>query len=327
MHILKLVRPINLFVIALTMYAMRVYFIPRINIDAFSGSSEPFDFFLLVFSTVLIAAGGNIINDYFDVRADKINKPHKVIIGKYVKPRWAIVLHWTMNFIAFSIACYLSWRYETFWYVFIHLLSINALWFYSMYFKRKFLIGNIIIGGLTALVPILCGIHFLEFIQSQKGTLPSDWSIEIPINTPLHTGWAFGSYFNTFVVLVFAFYAGVLNLIREIIKDIEDVTGDLILRAKTLPIVLGKRKTKRIAIVLLILLLLTSVPFLVDGYFLYEMNFLKAFAPVFLIPIGIVFVIGLLSMKDDKRNLRRADLLLKMLMIIGCSMPFYWYFL
>lgn len=301
---------------------MRVYFIPRIQVNSNQGSSEPFDFFLLVFSTVLIAAAGNIINDYFDVKADKINKPQKVIIGKFIKPRWAIVLHWMMNFVAFAIACYLSWRYETFWYVFIHLLSINVLWFYSMYFKRRFLIGNLMIAGLTALVPILCGIHFLEFIQSQHIDLHNSWTIE----TPLHTGWAFGSYFNTFVVLVFAFYAGTLNLIREIIKDIEDVQGDLILRAKTLPIVLGKRKTKVIASILLVLLLLTSVPFLVDGYFIYKTEFLRAFAPIFLIPVGILFVIGLLSMQAEK-NLRRADLLLKILMAIGCSMPFYWYFL
>lgn len=322
MYFIRLIRPVNLLVIALTMYGMRVYFIPRIHMSHAQENSEPLDFFLLVFSTVLIAAAGNIINDYFDVKADKINKPHKVIIGKYIKPRWAIVLHWILNFVAFAIACYLSWRYETFWYVFIHLLSINSLWFYSMYFKRRFLIGNIIIAGLTALVPILCGIHFLEFIQSQRDYLPSSWSIE----TPLHTGWAFGSYFNTFVVLVFAFYAGTLNLIREIIKDIEDVEGDLVLRAKTLPIVLGKRKTKIIAITLLVLLLLTSVPFLADGYFLYRGQFLVAFAPILLIPVGILFVIGLLGLKTDK-YLKTADLLLKILMAIGCSMPFYWYFL
>jgi 4-hydroxybenzoate polyprenyltransferase len=304
------------------MYGMRVYFIPRIHVSYSRENSEPFDFFLLVFSTLLIAAAGNIINDYFDVKADKINKPHKVIIGKYIKPRWAIVLHWILNFVAFVIACYLSWRYKTFWYVFIHLLSINSLWFYSMYFKRRFLIGNIIIAGLTALVPILCGIHFLEFIQSQRDYLSGSWMIE----TPLHTGWAFGAYFNTFVVLVFAFYAGILNLIREIIKDIEDVKGDLVLRAKTLPIVLGKRKTKIIAIVLLVLLLLTSVPFLSDGYFLYRDQFLRAFAPILLIPVGILFVISLLGRKNEQ-HLKSADLLLKILMAIGCSMPFYWYFL
>jgi 4-hydroxybenzoate polyprenyltransferase len=322
MHFIRLIRPINLIVIALTMYGMRVYFIPRIPLNSIKGTSEPFDFFLLVLSTVLIAAGGNIINDYFDVKADKINKPHKVIIGKYIKPRWAIVLHWLMNFVAFAIACYLSWRYKTFWYVFIDLLSINVLWFYSMYFKRKFLIGNLLIAGLTALVPILCGIHFIEFIQSQREYLPSSWSMQ----TPLHTGWALGSYFNTFVVLVFAFYAGTLNLIREIIKDIEDVNGDLVLKAKTLPIILGKRKTKIIAITLLVLLLLTSVPFIVDGYFIYKMAFLRAFAPVILVPLGIILVIGFIGMKQET-HLKRADLTLKLLMFIGCSMPFYWYFL
>ena len=326
MHFLRLIRPINLLVIALTMYGMRIYFIPKIY-TGHSGpknpGSEPLDFFLLVFSTVLIAAAGNIINDYFDVRADRINKPEKVIIDQHIKKRWAIVLHWSFNFLAFSIACYLSWRYKTFWYLFIHLLSINLLWFYSMYFKRKFLIGNVIIAGLTALVPILCGIHFLEFIQSQHTHFPVTWSID----SPLHTGWALGSYFNTFVVLVFAFYAGLLNLTREIIKDIEDVKGDLVIRAKTLPIVLGKRKTKLIAITLLILFLLTSVPFLLDGYFIYQVKFLKAFAPVLLIPIGIIFVIILLAQKEEAKNLKRADLLIKLLMVIGCCMPFYWYFL
>lgn len=327
MHFLRLIRPINLLVIALTMYGMRIYFIPKIYIHrsvSETWNSEPLDFFLLVFSTVLIAAAGNIINDYFDVKADRVNKPEKLIIGQHIKKRWAIVTHWSFNFLAFSIACYLSWRYKTFWYLFIHLLSINLLWFYSMYFKRRFLIGNVIIAGLTALVPILCGIHFLEFIQSQHNYLPEFiWDVK----TPLHTGWALGSYFNTFVVLVFAFYAGLLNLIREIIKDIEDVEGDLLIRAKTLPIVLGKRKTKFIAIILLLLVLLTSIPFLLDGYFIYQLKFLKAFAPVFLIPIGIIGVIILLSGKEEIKNLKRADLLIKLLMVVGCCMPFYWYFL
>ena len=323
MHFLKLIRPINLLVIALTMYGMRIYFIPKIGALPFENSTEPFDFFLLVFSTVLIAGAGNIINDYFDVKADKINKPNKVIIGKYIKPRWAIVSHFMLNMLAFLIACYLSWRYETFWYVFIHLLSINMLWFYSMYFKRRFFIGNLMIALLTALVPILCGIHFLEFIQSKKAVLPVEWSIE----SPLHTGWAFGSYFNTFVVLVFAFYAGILNLIREIIKDVQDVEGDLLLRAKTIPIVLGKKKAKRIAIILLLLVLLSSIPFMADAYWIYKEAFIKAFIPVLIIPIGIVFTILLIWKSNDKPNLKRADLILKLLMVIGCSMPFYWYFI
>jgi len=80
------------------------------------------DFFLLVFSTVLIAAAGNIINDYFDVKADRINKPEKLIITKHISRRWAILTHWTFNGIAFSIAIFLSVKYQSLWFVFIHLL-------------------------------------------------------------------------------------------------------------------------------------------------------------------------------------------------------------
>ena len=129
MHFLKLIRPLNLIIIAITMYGIGWYF------EGIYGRHHEFNIFslsfhLLVFSTIMIAAAGNIINDYFDVRADRINKPDRLIIGKYVKRRYAIVSHWGINLIAFIIAIYLSWVLETFWYVFIHLLAINILWYY-----------------------------------------------------------------------------------------------------------------------------------------------------------------------------------------------------
>jgi len=95
MYFFKLIRPINLLIIGLTMYSVRFFYFTLGGMEAniFSGG-EKVDFALLVFSTLLIAAAGNIINDYFDVRADRINKPHKLIITKHIKRRWAIVYHW-----------------------------------------------------------------------------------------------------------------------------------------------------------------------------------------------------------------------------------------
>ena len=322
MHFLRLIRPVNLIVIAVTMYAVRVFFIPYFPIDdsASTGwNSEPFDYLLLVLSTVMIAAGGNIINDYFDVKADRINKPEKLIITKYIKPRWAIVSHWILNFVAFAIACYLSWRYETFWYVFIHLLSINALWFYSMYFKRKFLIGNLIIASLTALVPILCGIHFLDLTNPyNRDYLPSVWQ---------EHSWITGLNLKIFFVVSYAVFAASLNLVREIIKDIEDVEGDSVLRAKTIPIVIGKERTKWIAIVLVIGIMLLSVPFIIEAYSIYKNEFLVALAPGILIVTGLLAVIVQLLNAREKRQLKRADFILKLVMMIGCCIPYYWYFL
>lgn len=320
MHFLRLIRPVNLLVIALTMYAVRVFFLPYMTAPCpcEGWDQEPLDYFLLVFSTVLIAAGGNIINDYFDVKADRINKPEKLIITRHIKPRWAIVTHWLFNLVAFAIACYLSWRYETFWYMFIHLLSINGLWFYSMYFKRKFLSGNVIISLLTGLVPILCGIYFLNITTPFREFLPPHWSNE---------SWLSALNLKIFFVLFYAIFAAALNLIREIIKDMEDVEGDLVLRAKTIPIVLGQQKTKWIVISLVLVMLAIPTPFIFEAYSIYGMVFLKTMAPSLLIVLGMLLVVFQVWKAQDKQALKRADLTLKLVMIIGCCMPFYWYFL
>lgn len=322
MQFLRLLRPVNLLVILLTMYGMRVFFLPYIDEQRERIThSEPFDFFLLVFSTMIIAGAGNIINDYFDVKADRINKPEKVIIGKHIKPRWAIVSHWIMNFVAFSIAVYLSYRYRTFWYMFVHLFSINVLWFYSMYFKRRFLIGNVLIALLTALVPILCGIHFIQLVDSSNQVhLPASWNGDLTIGIS-------GDGIKTFFVIVFALFAGGLNLIREIVKDIEDIEGDKLIKAKTLPIVLGMQKSKWIAAGLLLALLLIPIPFLMEGYEAYADRFFISMAPLGFIYILLLINLVLLLNSTQKGNFHRVDLILKLAMALGCLFPFYWYFL
>jgi 4-hydroxybenzoate polyprenyltransferase len=298
MHLLKLTRPINLIVIALTMIGIRFLYLKNLSVEPYFNSIiEHVDFFLLVFSTVLIAAGGNIINDYFDVKADKINKPNKVIIGKYVKPRLAIVLHWTFNLVAFIIALYLSWKQQSFWYLFIHLFSINALWVYSTQLKRRFLIGNFVIAALTGLVPILSALYFNHYISNQISYLE-------PSTT-------------AYQVIYLASFAALLNFIREIIKDMEDVKGDLLLRATTIPIKLGLTKSKRIVSVLLIATLSFST-FLVAEYFknLYLLQLVITSFMALCLLLVIYFV--------STNHLKTADRLLKIAMIIGCTLPFYW---
>ena len=157
-HFFRLVRPINLLVIVLTMGVFH-YYLHSQQLSIFEyyvilpvpnqiggiqnlGGVNLFlniHFILLLISTTLIAAAGNIINDYFDVKADRINKPEKVIIGIHIKRRWAIILNWIFNSLAFLISLYLSWKFQNVWLIGIPLISINLLWFYSMYYKRKFL--------------------------------------------------------------------------------------------------------------------------------------------------------------------------------------------
>ncbi|MFY7945255.1 MAG: UbiA family prenyltransferase, partial [Crocinitomicaceae bacterium] len=101
-HFFRLIRIINLFIIAFTMVGVAFYLFNNNNYQKID--FDFLDYGLLVFSTVIIAAAGNMINDYFDIKADRINKPEKLIISKYMKKRWAIVLHWGLNVIAVLIS-------------------------------------------------------------------------------------------------------------------------------------------------------------------------------------------------------------------------------
>lgn len=228
----RLVRPINLLIIVLTMFGVCFFLNSVYQFDY-----NTIDLVLLILSTVMIAAAGNIINDYFDVKADRINKPEKLIITKHLKRRWAIVSHWTLNAIAFGIGIYLSLQYDTLFFVFIHLVSINLLWFYSMVLKRKVLIGNLIVAFLTSLIPILALIFIVNNLNQNTDSNP------LPI---LDTQFA--------LIHLLALFAFIQNFAREIIKDVQDIKGDKLIYVKSLPMVIGVRRTRLLVCFLLFIL-------------------------------------------------------------------------
>jgi 4-hydroxybenzoate polyprenyltransferase len=311
MHFIRLIRPINLGIVALTMYGIGWYFEGIYGVDTQSNILSA-SYTLLVVSTVMIAAAGNIINDYFDVRADRINKPDRLIIGKHVKRRVAIVSHWGLNFIAFCIALYLSWVLETFWYLFIHVFTINLLWYYSMHLKRKFLTGNILIAALTGLVPILVGFYFHQL-----------YNIKTPKIKP-ETLFPFdqyqGSNYILWLVFGLATFAFILNLAREIVKDMEDVEGDKKLHAKTLPIVLGYTKTKWITAFVLLGSVISTV---LVSLFFNEINYLSMF-PIFLAALLVTICFVLLAKASEKKHYRTINHLIKLSMVCGLLSPIYW---
>jgi 4-hydroxybenzoate polyprenyltransferase len=277
-----------------------VYYVQRTSL--FYGYSISWiDFILLVFSTCLIAAGGNIINDYFDVKADRINKPEKLIITKHIKRRWAIVSHWSFNGIAFLIGIYLSIKYSSLSIVFIHLISINLLWFYSMYFKRKVLIGNIMIAFLTALVPMLA-LLFMIYSPNESNQLAD----------PSAFGWIMDYDFA--LIQFITFFAFVQNLAREILKDIQDIEGDKLIYVKSLPMVIGIKKTMAITFLLLsflpvfLLFLFFSQAYLTSSFVLNNWTFLLA---------GVINLIILLLILLGKGNFKFYDRLIKISMLLG----------
>lgn len=199
-------------------------------------------FFLLVAASVMIAAAGYIINDYFDMHIDAINKPAKVVVDKIVRRRWAIMWHLVLSAAGVALSIYFSWKTGN-WIIAIgNTCCVFLLWFYSTTFKKKLLAGNIIISALTAWVILV-----LYFACTYIG---HSWPLNIG-------GWNDNSYgFDIRKLFKFtALYAGfafIVSLIREVVKDLEDMEGDARYNCKTMPIVWGVPATKVFAAVWLV---------------------------------------------------------------------------
>lgn len=180
-------------------------------------------FFLLMIASIFIAAAGYIINDYFDINIDQVNKPEKMVVEKIIKRRWAIVLHWSITTVGIIISLYVS--YKTSYIVIVaNVLCTLLLWFYSTNFKKKLLSGNIIISLLTAWTVLV--LYFAT-------------------NSTYHFWFTFPSEMYAAMNRIFKFavlyggFAFIISLVREVIKDIEDREGDTRYNCKTMPVVWG----------------------------------------------------------------------------------------
>jgi 4-hydroxybenzoate polyprenyltransferase len=250
---------------------------------------------------MIIAAAGNVINDYFDVKADRINKPEKVIIAKFMKPRWAILWHWTFNLVAFLIAVYLSVKYETLIFVFVHLLSINLLWFYSVQLKRKLIISNLIIAFLTALVPLL-SVWFFKVLNESS----------IPFSPYREESWS--TYLDYSFIYFLAICAFIQNFAREINKDIHDIQGDLVAHVQSLPMKIGKEKAAYLTIILIQIPLILFI----FGFYLFDWFQVNKVTMILLLLSGAVnFTSALLYIIKKESTLTWINHLMKWSMFFG----------
>ena len=285
---LRLTRPLNLLIIVFTMVAMRYGVVQgflavstaelrsmtpepeqamftQVPGNAFEPAFSGLLFWLLVLSTVLIAAGGNVINDYFDTRIDRVNRPHTVIVGRSVKRRVAMLGHFVLSGAGVLIGLFVAWRSGQYFWALIPVFSATALWFYSTKLKRKFLLGNGLVAVLVALVPLSVGLYEIPALlnyygTSAKGTLPNGDAVEIIFGFRGLWAWIGG----------FTAFAFITTLIRELQKDMADVKGDQADGCRTVPIVLGVPGAKLITLcymaITIIALLVVRSKFLTDEF-------------------------------------------------------------
>lgn len=273
---MRLVRVQNLLIVVLTQYLARVFLVgsptARPDTNWLSDLADP-TMLLLSLSTVCIAAAGYIINDYFDVKIDIINKPQRVIIGRYLKRRMAMGAHQVLNVVGCLIGLYLSR-----WVFIVDVLSVTLLWFYSAQFKRQPFIGNVIVAFLTALSLIILAVYYRR---------------------------------NVDLLLIYAFFSFVISLVREIIKDMEDIRGDARFGCRTLPIVWGLRRTKYF-LYALIAMFIISLFFMAKSLGNHQLSLIFG---CLLFPV--IYLIYQLVYADKKKDFGHLSNLCKVIMLMG----------
>jgi 4-hydroxybenzoate polyprenyltransferase len=304
--IFNLIRFPNLLIIAATQYAMRYLLMePLLPSDEFTLQFGDVQFFLLVLSTIFIAAAGYIINDYFDTQADMINKPARVVVGIKISRREAMTMHALLNIIGVGIGVYLAFYIKIPSLSFVFVIATGLLWFYSTNYKRQFLVGNLSVAFLTGLVPLMVVLFEIPMLNRAYGTV----MLQSQSNFNYIFAWVAG----------FSFFAFLTTFIREVIKDAEDFEGDRAYGMKTVPIVLGSFWTK-ILVVLLVGFTLAMLVYLLVKYIVFSVEpadviSLTYFGLFLFIPL-ILLIIQVISARD-KKGYHRASLIIKLVMLAG----------
>lgn len=287
MHILNLIRWKNLIILIVSALLMRFALIPSFGVDI---EFDLLSYALLVLSIVAIAAGGNIINDYYDVTTDSINKPNRLIIDKHISRRQALRIYLAVNCLGLGFAFYLFLMhpFDQIGLVFyIIILSPLVLATYSIWLKRLALIGNLLISLLVGLSLYSFGIVLFEHD-----------------NNPV----------LSFTITTYTFLAFMLNFCRELIKDQEDIKGDNFCKMKTLPILIGKKRTNYFIFGLLSLLIFSLLSVLL-------MYFMSLNVLVFYVSALIILPLILISRKilsaHKEKDYRTISFQLKLVFLSG----------
>lgn len=300
---LRILRLQNLFMIALCLLLMRYCLIMPMLIlqfkvtDVFPEHFSKFDFSVLIFATLAVAAAGNVINDYFDQKIDAVNKPGKNVVGEKIKPKVAVTLYVILSSLGALGGFYSGYKSGIFSLCFLHAAVAISLYMYSWQFKRKPLSGNFMIAFSTALVVVL----------------PALFEKEI--------------YPNIQYALIYGCFGFLISMSREIVKDIEDIEGDKKFNCRTFPITSGIKAARWLAFAFLLLSIIFSA-YVLQKYF-YDNPVFSFWNMLAIFTLPPIIISYLLLIAKEKKDFSACSISLKIYMLAGLltMLPFYYYFL
>lgn len=306
---LRLLRVGNLAFMAILVFVMEKWVAtPLLRLAQFSEQMPWWVLTLLIISTVLIAAGGYVINDYFDVKIDRINRPDEMIVTRHISRDGAMRLFQVLTAIGVVAGLAVAWWGRSWTLAMIYIVIPGLLWFYSASYKRQLLVGNIVVAFVSALVPLLVAIVNADYLRHLYGeTLQYT-----PITGQLYV-WLSG----------FALFAFLMTLAREMVKDIEDIAGDREMECRTAAIVWGEKASK---VIVTVLLIITSALIAYIGFsalpYEHGWHTLSSRFVVFGMIVPILCAIVLLWAAKTPLEYRRTQLIIKFAMFMGVMYSF-----
>ncbi len=297
---LKLIRWPNLVIIALTMILVRYFIvIPELQNIHPEAITSILLFSALVLSFVLIAAGGYVINDIVDSEIDRVNKPDRVLVGSKISFAQANNFYWLLNILVGICAVYLGFAVKSWRLTLIIIAMTGLLWFYSKRYKQMSLVGNIVISFSTSMALVI--VWLMEFFHfTTNPVLFTEASLSFPTITGM--------------LMAYTLFSFLSSMLREIVKDIEDIKGDARFGCKTFPVVAGVTTAKNLA------LGLSSMVLILIGLWQYVLIFKGydfAFYALFVSDALLITILILLVMANEKEQFHRISNLIKLLMISG----------
>ena len=301
---LQLLRVGNLTFVAILLYVMEKWVAtPLLQLEQFGELMPWWILTLLIVSVVGIAAGGYVINDYFDVKIDRINRPYNLVVTRIISRDAAMNIFYGLTAVGVIAGTVVAWWAHSWTLLFTYVVIPGLLWFYSASYKRMFLIGNLVVAFASAIVPLLVAIANADYLHH----LYQNALAYSPIVGELYV-WTGG----------FAAFAFLLTWVREIVKDIEDIEGDREMECRTLPIVWGDKVAKIIATILLVVIatLIVYILFAVLP-FSHEWKSLPTRYVVFGLIVPILCSIVLLWAANNRTEYHRVQTIIKFAMFMG----------
>lgn len=293
MKYLKLIRYENLIMLALMQLVFRYGFLAMQNIPL---ALTDLQYAILVLATVFIAAGGYIINNVFDVDTDTENKPNSVIVGRSISETQAYNLYFGFTVTGVSLGFYLSNIIDKPGFAVVFMVISAVLYFYATNLKQTLLIGNFVVALLLSLSVIIIGVFDL-------------YPVTFPENRAV-----MGLFFG--ILLDYALFAFIINFIREIVKDLEDVNGDYNQGMSTLPIVLGVGRTAKLVSVLSIIPIACIAYYITVRLFASDLIFATIYGLVFVLAPLTYFTINMVVAKTTK-DFKNLSTILKWILFFG----------